>query len=232
MSAPISPFRVVLADPPWPYNDTGSRVSPEHPDCGRGYKTMNVRDIASLPVSRLVASDALLFMWTTSTHLLDTTSGRVPPTTRVAKAWGFRPTVVVPWLKVSDDPKPSKAKYADHPALRRLTNAGIKLMPGNGHYTFSTAEFLVIGTRGAAKSLIAERLPNLIAAARDQHSEKPEEQYDYIETLTGGRGPCLELFCRGAGRDPYWVWGLEAEGERRVTLPGVGRWFGDPEAGR
>lgn len=226
-AAPIPPIQVVLADPPWQYEDQGSRVSPVHEDCARGYADMTTRDIASLPVRQVVHMDALLFLWGTSTHMLDIAEGKTPPVIRVAKAWGFTPKVIVPWLKVSDDDKPSKAKYRTHPAFRRLVDKGIKLHPGNGHYTFAVAEPLIICTRGRAVDLIAERLPNLIVAPRGKHSEKPIEQYAYIQTLTGGKLPSLELFCRGPGRDPFHVWGLEATGHRRVALPGIGKFFGD-----
>lgn len=225
----IPQFQVLLADPPWEYQDKGSRVSPDHPDCKRGYTSMSNADICKLPMRRLVADDSLLFLWTTSTHLLDLQQGRTPPAHMVARAWGFRPTVIVPWVKISESSTKSKAAYRDNPAVARLYDAGIKLMPGNGHYTFSTAEFMLICTRGRARDLIQARLPNLIVAPRGAHSEKPDEQFDFIHGLVGEGRPSIELFCRGAGRDPYWVWGLESEGDRRVMLPGIGRWFGDAE---
>ncbi len=231
--APIPPIQLVLADPPWKYEDNGSRVSPEHEDCGNGYTFMETKDIAALPVRRVVHADALLFLWATSTHLLDIAEGRTPPAIRVAKAWGFTPKVLIPWIKVSDKNEPSKAKYKDHPAFKRVVDKGVKLMPGNGHYTFAVTEPLILCARGRALDLVQERLPNVIFGARGEHSAKPVEQFAYMETLTGGKLVGLEMFCRGPGRDPFHVWGKEATGHRRVALPGVGRFYGEhPSAAR
>ena len=75
---PSGPFRVIVADVPWPYE-----VDAKDPS-GRGvhpYSTMSLADICALPVLDLAADDAILWLWTTNHHF----SRRAA----VLTAWGF-----------------------------------------------------------------------------------------------------------------------------------------------
>ena len=67
---PNKKYNIIYADPPWQFN---SRIHQE----GRGfthslekhYDTMTEQDICNLPVKNIAASDCILFMWVTDSHL-------------------------------------------------------------------------------------------------------------------------------------------------------------------
>ena len=87
---PRGPFRVIVADVPWPYE-----VDAEDPS-GRGvhpYSTMSLADICALPVRDLAADDAILWLWITNHHLL--AGSHVP----ILKAWGFEAETILTWAK-------------------------------------------------------------------------------------------------------------------------------------
>lgn len=70
-------YPLILADPPWRYlmGDTDRSVENHYP-------TMALEDICALPVARLAAGDAVLFLWIPEPHLF--CSGAP-----VLQAWGF-----------------------------------------------------------------------------------------------------------------------------------------------
>jgi N6-adenosine-specific RNA methylase IME4 len=87
---PTGPFRVIVADPPWPYEVRAA--DPSH----RGicpYPTMNIVDICALPVARLTHDDAILWLWVTNAHLLDGVAQQV------LNAWRFEPKTMFTWGK-------------------------------------------------------------------------------------------------------------------------------------
>lgn len=190
-------FPVITADPPWPFDDTGSRVSPENEGCAAGYSTMSVDDIASLGVSGISAPDAVLFLWTTATHILDGSA------TKVAKAWGFTPKTIVPWIKLSDTPRKSSARWKDDPSVEWVYRHGLKIQIGNGHYVRNCSEPLVIAVRGSMTVHPSLRMPGIIVATRSRHSEKPACVRDWIESLYPGHR-YLELFARDAPIREKW----------------------------
>jgi N6-adenosine-specific RNA methylase IME4 len=82
-------YSVLYADPPWNFHlwspDGDGRAADQH------YPTMPLADICNMPVSDIVASDAVLFMWTTAPHLKESFS--------VLEAWGFEYVTNVAWVK-------------------------------------------------------------------------------------------------------------------------------------
>jgi N6-adenosine-specific RNA methylase IME4 len=73
-------FDLVYADPPWRFDEelTGSSRAVEN-----HYATMELKDICALPVDKLAAKTAILFLWTTDHHFRDGSADAV------IKAWGF-----------------------------------------------------------------------------------------------------------------------------------------------
>ncbi len=57
-------FSTAYADPPWPYSNTAARSAAEN-----HYRTMSLEAIRNEPVSRLVADQAHLHLWTTKAFL-------------------------------------------------------------------------------------------------------------------------------------------------------------------
>ncbi len=89
-------YATIVADPPWDHEDgtgvdlrTGART-------GLSYRTMNLGEIAALPVRDLsdnVGTDAHLYLWTTSRYLRDAFA--------IAQGWGFHYAAALVWCKPS-----------------------------------------------------------------------------------------------------------------------------------
>jgi len=79
-------FPVILADPPWRYDDSDSRGAAED-----HYPTMGIDEICALPVAAHATADAVLFLWATSALLQDAFA--------VINAWGFEYRSSAVWVK-------------------------------------------------------------------------------------------------------------------------------------
>ncbi len=77
---PSGGFATILVDPPWP-----AQSGEKH------YRTMSLARIKALPVRRLAARDAHLWLWTTNALLLKAYE--------VAEAWGFTVRSPLTWVK-------------------------------------------------------------------------------------------------------------------------------------
>lgn len=217
---PLGTWPVIVADPPWSFNDRGSRMAPDQRKkrLGRkGYRTLSTMAIASLPVQEVAQRDALLFLWTTSAHLVDGTA------THVALAWGFEPKTTIAWFK-------GRPRWDAQHALAALLRGRTKrteerawkalegppwpvVHMGAGHYVRGAHELVLVAARGRATRLVADRgVPSaFFAPSRGRglgHSRKPEAFRELVERLTGRR-PVLELFAR-TGRKGWTCWGDQA----------------------
>jgi N6-adenosine-specific RNA methylase IME4 len=83
------PYRVIVADPPWPYEIR--RDDPSH-RAATPYPQMSIAQICALPVGSIAAPDSILWLWTTNLHMLN--GGR-----EVLDAWGFAPVTILTWAK-------------------------------------------------------------------------------------------------------------------------------------
>jgi N6-adenosine-specific RNA methylase IME4 len=88
MPLPTGRFRVIVADPPWEY----SSDTDDSPRRGLApYPSMTLAEIADLPVESVACDDAILWLWTTNTHM-EFAFG-------IARAWGFEPRTIMTWAK-------------------------------------------------------------------------------------------------------------------------------------
>jgi N6-adenosine-specific RNA methylase IME4 len=172
----------MLADPPWYYVNQATRAA-----TGKHYPQMSLGDIKRLPVARLAAMPCALFLWATWPNL--------PSALEVIDAWGFEyKTIAWVWIK--------------------LNKAGEKPIMGLGNYTRANTEpcllaFKKVKTRGRAMPVADHGVPSWIMAPRREHSQKPDEQYDFVQRLYP-EVPKLELFARHIW--PGWdAWGQEIE---------------------
>lgn len=83
-------FRVVYADPPWRYGQSGL-VSADWGMAEDHYPTMPLADLKAVPVSRMALPDSVLFLWATSPMLADALD--------LMAAWGFTYKSSVVWDK-------------------------------------------------------------------------------------------------------------------------------------
>jgi len=174
-------FATVLADPPWQFQNRTGKVAPEHRRLSR-YGTMTLADIQALPVGRVAADTAHLYLWVPNALL--------PEGLTVMAAWGFAYKSNIVWHKVRKD--------------------GGSDGRGVGFYFRNVTELLLFGVRGRqARTLAAgRRQVNLLATRKREHSRKPDEIYPILEACSPG--PRLELFARGT-RAGWTGWGNEAD---------------------
>tara|TARA_R110002124_G_scaffold16882_6_gene71410 strand:+ start:16448 stop:17080 length:633 start_codon:yes stop_codon:yes gene_type:complete len=180
-------FATVLADPPWQFQNRTGKVAPEHKRLNR-YGTMDLQAIKDLPVADVLAPTAHLYMWVPNALL--------PEGIEVLRAWGFNYKSNIVWHKLRKD--------------------GGSDGRGVGFYFRNVTELLLFGTRGKnARTLQPGRTQvNYMGTRKREHSRKPDEQYDLIESCSPG--PYLEMFSRGVRKD-WAVWGNQADEDYKPT---------------
>jgi N6-adenosine-specific RNA methylase IME4 len=174
-------FATLLADPPWRFINRTGKMAPEHRRLSR-YGTMTISEIAALPVDQIIRQTAHLYLWVPNALL--------PEGIKVLTAWGFEYKSNIIWHKLRKD--------------------GGSDGRGVGFYFRNVTEMLLFGVRGTnARTLAPGRTQvNYIGTRKREHSRKPDEQYDLIESCSPG--PYIELFARGSR--PKWIgWGKQAD---------------------
>ncbi|NVN29350.1 S-adenosylmethionine-binding protein [Endobacter medicaginis] len=174
-------FKTILADPPWQFTNRTGKVAPEHRRLNR-YGTMSLDEICGLPVADHLDATAHLYMWVPNALL--------PDGLRVMQAWGFTYKSNIIWHKLRKD--------------------GGSDGRGVGFYFRNVTEILLFGTRGKNARTLApgRRQVNYMGTRKREHSRKPDEQYDLVESCSPG--PYLEMFARGP-RDGWTVWGNQSD---------------------
>jgi N6-adenosine-specific RNA methylase IME4 len=174
-------FQTVLADPPWRFANRTGKVAPEHRRLDR-YGTLDLESIKAIPVADITARNAHLYLWVPNALL--------PEGIEVLQAWGFRYVSNIVWAKRRKDGGPDGR--------------------GVGFYFRNVTEPILFGVKGSMRTLAPARSTvNMIETRKREHSRKPDEQYDLIESCSPG--PYLEMFARYA-RPGWSAWGNESEG--------------------
>ena len=174
-------FATILADPPWQFKNRTGKMAPEHKRLRR-YPTMTLQEIKDLPVAVIAKDTAHLYLWVPNALI---TEGL-----HVMDSWGFTYKTNLIWYKIRKDGGPDRR--------------------GVGFYFRNVTEMLLFGVRGkGARTLQRGRSQeNIISSRKREHSRKPDEQYDIIESCSWG--PFIELFARGP-RKGWFTWGNQSE---------------------
>lgn len=180
-------FSTILADPPWRFTNRTGKMAPEHKRLAR-YPTMTLEDICGLPVADHLEDRAHCYLWVPNALL--------PDGLQVLSSWGFTYKSNIIWHKVRKD--------------------GGSDGRGVGFYFRNVTEVLLFGVRGKNVRTLApgRRQVNFMASRKREHSRKPDEQYELIESCSWG--PYLELFGRGK-REGWTVWGNQADADYKPT---------------
>ena len=80
---PHGPFRTIVADPPWRFQDLGSRVRTPYP-------TLKTSEICALPVAELAGPKAHLYLWVVDAFK---EAGY-----NLVRVWGFEPKLEIVWV--------------------------------------------------------------------------------------------------------------------------------------
>lgn len=174
-------FSTILADPPWQFQNRTGKMAPEHKRLSR-YPTLTLQQIKDIPVEAVVEDTAHLYLWVPNALLNEGL--------QVMECWGFTYKTNIVWYKVRKDGGPDRR--------------------GVGFYFRNVTEMILFGVRGKnARTLKRGRIqPNIITSQKREHSRKPDEQYEIIESCSWG--PYLEMFARGQ-RDGWYSWGNQAD---------------------
>jgi N6-adenosine-specific RNA methylase IME4 len=173
-------YGAILADPPWQFTNRTGKMAPEHKRLNR-YPTLTLEDIQSLPIAKRAASASHLYLWVPNALLKEGLE--------TLEAWGFTYKTNLVWHKVRKDGEPDGR--------------------GVGFYFRNTTELILFGAKGNLRTLPpGRRQVNIIRTRKREHSRKPDEIYDLIESCSPG--PFLELFARGR-REGWCQWGNQTD---------------------
>jgi N6-adenosine-specific RNA methylase IME4 len=186
------PFRTVLADPPWRFQNRTGKMAPEHGRLAR-YGTMTLEEIEALPVAEVCAPKAHLYLWVPNALLAEGLA--------VMAAWGFDYKTNLVWYKTRRDGGPDGR--------------------GVGFYFRNVTELVLFGVRGKDNRTLApgRRQVNLIAERKREHSRKPDQLHELVERCSPG--PYMELFARSR-RAGWSVWGDEVCPDPDIALAAGG----------
>lgn len=179
---PAGTFRVIYADNPWQYDDSGEIVGSAYGKAERHYPTMSIEELIAfysmLNSMGRFFDDAVMFQWVPAPLLL-----QKPGPREVIEAAGFTPKTGIVWDKVEHN---------------------------FGHYVSVRHEHLIICTRGSCTPDAPNPQPDSVVTVSTRtdggkriHSKKPEI-FRQIITKLYTSGPYLELF----GRDPVDGWSV------------------------
>lgn len=173
-------FSTIMADPPWQFQNRTGKMAPEHKRLAR-YPTMKLQEIKDLPVEAIAEERAHLYLWVPNALLAEGM--------QVMESWGFKYKTNLIWYKIRKDGGPDRR--------------------GVGFYFRNVTEIILFGVRGKNIRTLQQgrRQENIISSRKREHSRKPDEQYDIIESCSWG--PYLELFARGP-RNGWTTWGNQA----------------------
>jgi len=140
---------------------------------------MDLQEIIELPIPKLAAAKSHLYLWVPNALLHEGL--------KVMEAWGFTYKSNLVWYKVRKDGGPDGR--------------------GVGFYFRNVTELVLFGVRGKMRTLPPGRSQvNILSTRKREHSRKPDELYELIESCSPG--PYLELFARFSR--PGWdQWGNE-----------------------
>lgn len=171
-------YGTILADPPWRFTNRSGKMAPEHKRLRR-YPTMSFDEIMELPVSRIAKPASHLYLWVPNALLKQGLE--------VMQRWGFEYKTNLVWYKIRKDGGPDGR--------------------GVGFYFRNVTELCLFGVRGSLRTeQPGRRQVNILSTQKREHSRKPDEIYDVIESCS--QGPYIELFARHK-RENWTAWGNE-----------------------
>ena len=222
----LGSYRVIVADPPWSFDDRGTRLAPSYAGPQRAggphYATLDFDAIGALPVAELAdAAGAWLVLWVPW--------ALVPIGLETIRTWGFEYVTGGEWVKVRTRRQTAHAALEErlesgryrlaraelHMLISEYDNLARRVRIGGGHHFRAASEPFLLARRGRAYPRARDRsIPNVLFAPRGRHSQKPEQLQDRLERLWPG--PYCELFARR--ERPNWdIWGDELEPREEDT---------------
>jgi len=93
MELPNKRYKLILADPPWEYDNKNTGGSNNRGACQK-YTTMSIEDILNMSeeIKQISEKDSCLFLWATTPLL--------PEAFEVMKGWGYKYKTTIYWRKI------------------------------------------------------------------------------------------------------------------------------------
>lgn len=192
-------YNIIYADPPWHYEDKAGKRG-----CHNHYNTMNQQELANLNVPDIAAADCVLFMWVTAPQLIAGIT--------LMREWGFEyKTIAFTWVKAV------KSAGVTTKKMKGLKTERIEFVPfiGNGHYTRSNPEFVLLGVKGRLNRE-HKNIHSVHVSEIGKHSQKPDGIRKKIEKLYPNTKK-IELFARQKVRG-WHAWGNEIESDLTLKV--------------
>jgi len=140
---------------------------------------MTMEQIMELPIPQLARERSHLYLWVPNALILGGLE--------VMRRWGFTYKTNLVWYKIRKDEGPDGR--------------------GVGFYFRNVTELVLFGVKGSLRTRAGgRRQVNIICVRKREHSRKPDELYEIIESCSPG--PYLELFARHK-RKKWTQWGNE-----------------------
>lgn len=183
MSFPDVQYEVILADPPWFYENSQPNGWGQ---ADKFYDLMSDEEIFDLDLQKILAPKAVVFLWATGPKL--------HVAIECLNQWGLRYIgVAFVWVKTRKDGQPMAASGIRPTVVKPLT------------------EFVLVASNvrsGRPLPIADESIVQTVFAPRREHSTKPDEIQERIELLYPDASR-IELFARRT-RAGWDCWGDEA----------------------
>jgi N6-adenosine-specific RNA methylase IME4 len=182
-----NPISVLVADPPWSFNDKlpgGGRGAEKH------YTTLKLHELQRFPLPPL-AEQVLLVLWRVGSQ--------VEEAYQVVRAWGFVPKSEIVWVKTGAGIPPHVLDETEEAPPNGMLHMGM------GHYVRNAHETAIVAVRSTIRghfNVGDQACRSVIFAPIGEHSEKPPIFYELVERLGGAKATFGELF----GRRPRAGW--------------------------
>tara|TARA_R100000808_G_C2155061_1_gene166757 strand:+ start:12537 stop:13124 length:588 start_codon:yes stop_codon:yes gene_type:complete len=186
---PNKKYNIIYADPPWSYRTWTAKGG--HKSASAHYKTMDIKDIKSLPIQDICEKDCVLFIWVTFPNLIEGID--------TLSSWGFTyKTCGFVWVKTNKNYNINQTSF--------LPQDSFNTFYGLGYWTRANSELCLIGTKGKIRRQ-SNSVHQIIYDPIREHSRKPDCTRDKIVELMGDI-PRIELFARQK-HEGWDAWGNE-----------------------
>ena len=191
MTAPLppGPFRTIVCDPPWPYEQATAIQAKVQADGGHNngaavviYPLMSMDELHALNVGSIADKNAHLYLWTTNSFMVEAHE--------LVRAWGFKPKTILTWVKTRHS---EFGLPTSHPSM------------STGTWYRSATEHCLFAVRGVQR-LLGAPAPTAYLWPREPHSVKPDAFYRLVEYQSPA--PRVDIFARRP-RKGWTVWGNE-----------------------
>ena len=185
-------YKTIVIDPPWKKSSGGIGHASLHPQTHYPLQSKKeiIKTVGDWFSQHEIADEAHLYLWTINSFSAGSNMG-VLPAIDVCRELGFNPVTMIPWVKSNiGNPTPYGMRYTE------VCIFAVKYRKGFGARTrYKGTEEACSVPNG--KGLLSSK--DYIIAPRREHSRKPDEFYEYVESRS--LGPYLELYSRTSRPD-------------------------------